>query len=157
MGRGDFQGSAGQVASDVRCCAMPKRALQGIQTSWILLQKAQVSTVPLLRAKTATDGGATGPLLWLSMRQRHRKERKNGAWGQSTGSKGAEDWGKTRPCSKPTVPWEQGSCIVVQIRRLMSRQLHHQPPLPHCSTLGEPTADSEGLTARTFCRAITAW
>jgi len=31
---------------------------------------------------------------------------KKGAWGQSAGSRGAEDWGKTRLCPKPAAPWE---------------------------------------------------
>lgn len=75
---------------------MPNRVLQGRKTSWILLQNAHVSTVSLLRAKAPMGGGATGPLLWVSMRQRQKKEWKKGAWGQSAGSKGAEDWGKMR-------------------------------------------------------------
>lgn len=41
-----------------------------------------------------------GPLLWVSMRQRQKKERKKGALGQSTGSKEVEDWGEIRLCPK---------------------------------------------------------
>lgn len=76
--------------------------------------------------------------------------------GKGLVQKGTEDWGKVRLCPKPAVPWEQGSCKVVQIRRLVSKRLHHQPPLPCRSTFGEPTTGAEGLTACMFCRAITA-
>ena len=76
MGRGDFQESAGNITADMRCCAMPNRVLQGRQISWILLQNTHGLAVFLPRAKAPVGGGATGPLLWVSMRQRQKKEEK---------------------------------------------------------------------------------